>query len=300
MQLFPSAEALKAACNGLADLLGAKGQARARSFTQRVMNAVKSFGGTEFPARIVAGIRAGAGVALFWACFACTVAFRAWRKKFINHHNRAHVFLYSANNTPFELHMRFVAIFVSFVAWGWAFIAFFFTIIATLSPWIGDLFTQFWPFIVSYLVYVILDFALLRKSLLPRFVVNKDKIIDVYWFRFCTICLELFYFPFSLFSGLSAIIMLLLLALAGFLRPDICIMPAGLEGYDLGHATFVSAVRFHHKFVYGGHEDDETFDHDGGESLIARQSTLGKIEMSAMQKRPSREMKHQHTTVAHV
>ena len=96
-----------------------------------------------------------------------------------------------------------------------------------VAPWIGHAFTEHWSFLLSYVIYLFLDFVLLRRFLLPRYVVKHDEIVDVYWFRFCTICLELFYCPFSLFQGLSAVIMVLLLALAGFLRPDICIMPAG-------------------------------------------------------------------------
>ena len=33
-------------------------------------------------------------------------------------------------------------------------------------------------------------------------------------------------------------------------------MPAGMEAWDLGHASFVAAVRFHYRYVYHAHSDE--------------------------------------------
>ena len=37
---------------------------------------------------------------------------------------------------------------------------------------------------------------------------------------------------------------------------DVCVMPAGMEAWDLGHASFVAAVRFHYRYVYHAHSDE--------------------------------------------
>ena len=65
-----------------------------------------------FPERVVMGLEVGAIGGMAWCVYACVLAFRAWRKKMINHHFEAHAFAYVPQRSPHRFQLRFVSTFV--------------------------------------------------------------------------------------------------------------------------------------------------------------------------------------------
>ena len=263
---FPSAEKALLSCaqfeKGFANGVDAGGVIKTGILDQ-VDGFLDSFGvfdlvdaaqGT-FPERVVMGLEVGAIGGMAWCVYACVLAFRAWRKKMINHHFEAHAFAYVPQRSPHRFQLRFVSTFVSYVAWGYVFTDLLVTIVAIVWPFVNVGFGAAWPYVVSYLAYYAILLGL-RFVVLPKFVIDEDEMIDRRWFKFCSICLELFYFPLSLFTGLSTFVLVNVIAIFGYLRPDVCVMPAGMESWDLGHTTFVAAIRFHYRYVYYSKTDE--------------------------------------------
>ena len=208
-----------------------------------------------FPARAVRGLEIGVVAGMAWCVYACVLAFRAWKKKMINHHFEAHAFAYAPQQAPHKFQLRFVATFVSCVLWGYIFSSITVAVASVVAPFVKLGVDASYPYILSYLAYYAILIAL-QNVILPVFVIDEDEMKSRKWYKFCSIALELFYFPLSLFTGLSTFVLVCVVAVLGFLRPDVCIMPAGMEMWDLGHASFVSAIRFHYRYVYHSKTDE--------------------------------------------
>ena len=96
--------------------------------------------------------------------------------------------------------LRFVATFVSCVLWGYLFCSISVAVASVVAPFVKLGLDASYEYVLSYLAYYAI-LIVLQKVVLPVFVIDEDEMKSRKWYKFCSIALELFYFPLSLFTG---------------------------------------------------------------------------------------------------
>eukprot|EP01083_Nonionella_stella_P102831 292932_1 len=179
---------------------------------------------------------------LSFGVYGLAIVCRSWNKKMINLRRNTPTFRFEKTNYPMWMTTKFMASFASWMITGSALVAYVFGLLfgAILYPTFWDHVMNGWRYWTGYLAYFFVEFVIVRY-----YVHQKIDLLDKYEsaFKVLLIVSDFMYLPIAITYGMLRILIWIIFALLSYVRPDVNIYPRGLEGWDMGHVTFVSFIR---------------------------------------------------------
>eukprot|EP01084_Bolivina_argentea_P069693 126753_1 len=115
-----------------------------------------------------------------------------------------------------------------------------FGLISTIDVWKLFIETDVWKYVMSYLIYYLLEYIIFQYLIIKIWFKNK---VDNKYVGLIFIINDLTYIPLAILFCLIKIVQSIVICMLSFLRPDLSIFPGYLSVLDHSHLSFVSNIK---------------------------------------------------------